>query len=121
MKKILIVDDNEDVLTVLGKRLFNAGYQVIKAKNGQEGVAKAKTELPNLIILDIIMGDVYGSDVAQILKEDNNTKDIPVIFLTCLYTKKDEEAEGHLIKKNFFIAKPYDSAELLKIVQEKIR
>lgn len=121
MKKILLVDDNEDVLEVLGKRLYNAGYQVIKAKSGREAIEKAKRELPNLIILDIFMPDIDGGDVAQSLKEDAAMKDIPVIFLTCLYTKQEEKREGHLIKENFFLAKPYNPNELLEIIRKTIK
>ena len=121
MKKVLIVDDEEDVLVVLGKRLYKAGYQVAKARSGHEGVEKAKKELPNLIILDILMPDMDGGEVIKVLKEDAATKDIPVIFLTCLYTKQDEKKEGHLVGKHLFIAKPYSSSELLNIVSEKIK
>ncbi len=83
MKKVLIVDDEPDVLEVLGRRLTQAGYQVIKAQNGEDGILKAKKELPNLIILDIIMPDMDGGSVANKLKEDKTTKDIPIIFLFC--------------------------------------
>lgn len=121
MKKVLIVDDEEDVLQVLSKRLQDAGFQVIKARNGKEGIEKAKQELPNLILLDIIMPDIDGGEVAEILKQDVMTKDIPVIFLTCLYTKREEKAEGHAIGENFFVAKPYDFKEVLDIVRQQMK
>ena len=120
MKKILIVDDEPDILEVLGKRLIDAGYQVIKAQNGEEAIEKAKSELPNLIILDIVMPDIDGGEVAEVLKEYEATKNIPVIYLTCLYTKKEEKEVGHLIKENFFVAKPYDATELLNIIRQNI-
>lgn len=121
MKKVLIVDDEEDVLNVLGKRLSDAGYQVVRAKSGKEAIEKAKSDPPNLIILDIIMPDMDGGEVAGVLKEDQTTKDIPVVFLTCLYTKSEEEKEGHLMGKGFFVAKPYSSKELLEIVRKQIK
>lgn len=121
MKKILIVDDEQDVLEVLGKRLLGAGYQVIKAQSGQEAITKAKNELPNLIVLDIIMPDMDGGKVAHILKECETTKDIPVIFLTCLYTKQDEKAKGHRAREGFFVAKPYNSTEMLDIIKKNIK
>lgn len=121
MKKILIVDDEPDVLGVLGKRLAGAGYQVIKAESGEDALAKAKTELPNLIVLDIIMPDMDGGEVARRLKEEPLTKDIPTIFLTCLYTRREEKKEGHLVKENFFVAKPYNPTEILDIIRKNIK
>lgn len=121
MKKILIVDDEPDVLEVLGKRLLGAGYQVIKAQSGQEAITKARNELPNLIVLDIIMPDMDGGHVANVLKEDESTKDIPVVFLTCLYTKQEERRDGHFIKDNVFVAKPYNPTEILEIVRKNVK
>ena len=120
MKKILIVDDEVDVLEVLGKRLVNAGYQIVKAQSGSEAIEKAKKELPDLIVLDIVMEDMDGGEVARIIKEDKATEHIPVIFLTCLYTKKDEKQEGHMLKENFFLAKPYNPNEILDIIKKNI-
>ena len=114
-KKILIVDDQKDVLKVLDKRLSGAGYAVIKAENGKEALLLAKAEHPDLIVLDIIMPEMDGAETAAILKNDAQTKDIPVIFLTCLFTEKDEK-EGHVVGGKYFIAKPYNPDELLEIV-----
>lgn len=121
MKKILIVDDEPDVLEVLGTRLSLAGFEIVKARSGSEAIAKAKKELPNLIILDILMPDIEGDDVAQVLKNDAATKDIPVIFLTCLFTRQDEKEEGHLVGKNIFVAKPYDIKELLGLIRKTVK
>ena len=117
MKKILIVDDESDVLEVLGARLSLAGYQVIKAHNGQEAVEKAKKELPSLIVLDILMPEMGGEEAGEILRTNPSTKDIPIIFLTCLFTKQEEKKEGHSLGKNIFVAKPYDVKELLELVR----
>ncbi len=119
-KKILIVDDEEDVLAVLEKRVSGAGYQVIKANSGLDAVAKAKKELPDLIILDVLMPGMDGGDVASTLKQDDATKGIPIIFLSCLYTKKDETDEGHLIGENFFVSKPYKPDEFLDIIRDRL-
>lgn len=121
MRKILVVDDEEDVLKVLGKRLSNAGYQVITAKDGEEAIKKAWQELPDLILLDIFLPDIDGGGVAQQLKEKASTKNIPIIFLSCLYTKDDEKREGHLRGGNFFVAKPFEFNELLNIIGENLR
>lgn len=121
MRKILIIDDEEDILKVLEKRLGDAGYGVVKATSGKEGIEKAKEELPGLILLDILMPDMDGGEVAQALRDDPATKDIPVIFLSCLYTKNEEKQEGHKLGKNFFVAKPFEFNELLGIIDQNIK
>jgi len=112
-KKILAADDELEVLTLLEKRLSSAGYDVVTATNGKEAVELAKRERPALIVLDILMPGMDGSETAAVLHDDPNTKDIPILFLTCLFTKREEQFEGHEVGHNFFIAKPYDPADLL--------
>jgi CheY-like chemotaxis protein len=114
-KKILIADDEAHILTLLEVRLSKAGYSVIKAGTGVEAVALAKKELPQLIISDIMMPDIDGGEVSKILEGDPTTKDIPIIFLTALL-KKDEENERKLMSGRYFLAKPFDPEELLRIV-----
>lgn len=121
MKKILIVDDDRDVLAVLEQRLGKAGYEVIKASSGQEAIEKVKIQIPDLILLDLVLPDIDGGAIAQEIRQDAATKNIPIIFLTCLVTKDDEKRESHLMGNNFFVAKPYDHNELLKIIREHIK
>ena len=120
-KKILIVDDQKDVLKVLDKRLSGAGYSVIKAENGKDALLLAKAEHPDLIILDIIMPEMDGAETAAVLKNDAQTKDIPVIFLTCLFTEKEEQKEDHVVGGKYFIAKPYNPNEMLEIVDRFLK
>jgi len=119
-KKILIVDDEVDMLSLLETRLSAAGYSVIKAADGKEGLRLARKERPDMIILDIMMPGLGGGEVAEILKSDSSTKEIPVIFLTCLYTKEEETSQGHAISGNFFIAKPFDQNELLSEIKQRL-
>ena len=121
MKKVLIVDDEEDVLNVLTKRLSSEGYHVIKAVNGEEAIMKAKKEIPDLILLDVVMPGMDGGEVQHVLSEDDATKNIPILFLTCLLSKEDEKREGHISGNNFFIAKPYKPDELLNMVRDRIK
>ena len=112
-KKILIVDDEKDMLAVLEKALTAEGYSIITADNGKDAIILANSTHPDLIMLDIVMPGMDGAEVAARLKEDRETKDIPVIFLTCLLSKKEQrEKEGHVIKGHVFIAKPYSIEEL---------
>lgn len=119
-KRILIVDDEEDVLKVLEKRLASAGYTVLKARNGKEAISLAKREHPNLILMDINMPEMDGGEAGKILRDSPDTKNIPIMYLTCLVTKEEEEAGGLAIGHNFFIAKPYNSDELLHQIRERI-
>ncbi|MFA5075653.1 MAG: response regulator, partial [Candidatus Babeliales bacterium] len=102
--KILAVDDEPSVLILLEKRLKGAGYEVFTASSGQEAIEIARKEQPALIVLDILMPGMDGSETASKLHQDPKTKDIPILFLTCLYTKREEEREGHEIGHNFFLA-----------------
>ncbi len=106
-KKILIVDDERDALFVLEKELTARGYAVIAADNGNRALNLAKSEHPDLIILDIWMPGMDGAEVAAQLKEDPGTKDIPLIFLTCLFQKREGNEEGHVVAGKVLIAKPY--------------
>jgi DNA-binding response OmpR family regulator len=119
-KKILIVDDEPDVLLVLGKRLTSSGYDVVKAANGQDGLSKAKAERPDLIILDMMMPGMSGEEVAQELTLDRETRSIPILFLTALFTKRDEAVQGHAAGGQTFFAKPYDPKELLAEVKRRL-
>lgn len=119
-KRILIVDDEPDVLMLLGERLTKAGYLIVKASSGDEAIKKAKEDSPDLVILDVAMPGMDGSEAASILRADSKTKDIPILFLTCLFTKHEEQACGHLFGQNYFIAKPYDVSELLREVEKRI-
>jgi DNA-binding response OmpR family regulator len=81
-KKILIVDDERDIVKALMIRLKNSGYDVVSAFNGVEGVSMAYGEKPDLIILDIRMPAGSGLSVAEQLKRSTHTRAIPIIFLT---------------------------------------
>jgi len=118
-KKILIVDDEVGILTLLSERLSSSGYDVLKADNGLDALDIAKDKLPDLIILDIMMPHMDGMAVSQRLKENISTKDIPVIFLTALQGKK-EESDSHKSGKNIIFSKPFDSKELLAKIKQLI-
>ena len=106
-KKILIVDDEKDALFILEKELTARGYSVIAADNGKDALRVAISERPDLIILDLWMPEMDGAEVAERLKGDISTKDIPVIFLTCLLQKKEGEEQGRVVAGEVLIAKPY--------------
>ncbi len=113
MKKVLIVDDEKDTLLILGKRLTAGGYSVIAATNGKDAIALAKSQHPDIIILDIMMPGMEGGEVAAKLKEHPLTRSIPVILLTALLSKTEEEEYGSVVGGNITLAKPLDAEKLL--------
>lgn len=82
MEKILVIEDDNTLQQVIVVSLTNEGFEVITAKDGEEGLAKAQSEKPDLITLDLIMPGLYGIDVLKKLKADETTKNIPVVVLT---------------------------------------
>ena len=115
-KKILVVDDEKKLRELLDMRLSSAGYEVIQARHGEEGVEQAKEHLPDLILMDVMMPRMDGGEAVKCLEEDPSTKDIPVIFLTAIITKEEEnQAFGIQLDaaKYRVIAKPFDPQSLL--------
>lgn len=120
-KKILIVDDEADVLARLEKGLAVEEYSVIKAANGSAALHLAKSEHPDLILLDLEMPDIYGGDIARMLKEDPETKHIPVMFLTGMFPKTDEPDGRRMVASHVLFAKPYDLKELVRTIKKLLR
>ncbi len=118
-KKILIVDDERDIIKVLMIRLQSNGYGVLGALGGAQGIFMANKEIPDLIILDIRMPDVDGFSVVEKLKQSDRTSRIPIIFLTGSPERDaDERAMG--LGARFYIKKPYDPEELLDAVERAL-
>ena len=116
-KKILVVDDEEDIASVLLVRLGTHGYDTASASTGSQALELVKHDKFDLIILDILMPDMNGTEVAQILRDDPKTKDIPIIFLTALGTQ--QEGPGYSISgSSILFAKPYDPIELMTKIDE---
>lgn len=88
-KKVLVVDDEEKVASLIAKNLEMKGFKVTRALSGREAVSKAKMFLPDLILLDIILPDMDGSEVVQKLKRDAETRSIAVIFLSGIVTQEE--------------------------------
>ena len=105
-KKILIIEDDSMVMDMYELRLKEAGYDVLKAKTGDEGLTQAKEAKPDLILLDIIMPGLDGFGVLKTLKAEASTKKIPVLLLTNLGQESDREkgkklgAIDYLVKAN---------------------
>lgn len=118
-KKILIVDDEKDVIGIISDILEYAKYEIIAATNGEEAIELAKQKRPDLILLDIMMPDISGEDVAEMLSDDPSTADIPIIFLTGILTK-EEEASIRKTGAQSIIAKPCTANELIDKIEKLI-
>jgi DNA-binding response OmpR family regulator len=118
-KKILVVDDEEETLVFLGNILKRQNYEVITTTKGRDAIKLAKRLEPNLIILDVVLPDMIGGEVAKRLEEELATKEIPIVFLTGLFTK-EEEFPGKKTGRRYIIAKPVTEEELLNVIQKAI-
>lgn len=113
-KKILIIDDEEDFTWMVKMNLERTGRYEVRAENkGACGYAAARSFKPELVLLDLLMLDMEGSDVAAQLSSDEETRNIPVVFLTAVATKEQVEEAGGKIGGQSFIAKPITTQELI--------
>ena len=118
--KILIVDDEEDILTLLEYNLEKAGFKVISADDGPEAIELTKKENPSLIILDIMLPSMEGTEVCKVIKRDNATSHIPIIMLTA----KGEEVDrivGLELGADDYITKPFSPRELVLRVKAVLK
>ncbi len=118
-KKVLVVDDEPDVLALLTLMLKSQGYNVITAVDGQEALEKARKEAPDLILLDVMLPKMDGYKVARMLKFDENFSHIPIILLTAKIQEKDRQT-GLEMGANDYMTKPFDTALLLSKVKETL-
>jgi len=116
-KRILIVDDYADHLLILQKHL--SMYKSDTARNGKLALSMAEQNIPDLILLDIMMPDMNGFTVAERLKENNKTAGIPVIFITA-QSNLSSLYEGVELRKHEIVTKPYNPDVLIEIVKSKL-
>jgi len=120
-KKILVVDDEPDILLTVGQALEMSGYEVIKAKDGKECIEKLSglSNNPDLVLLDIMMPEVSGWDVAAKIKENPQWKGIPIIFLTA---KGDTMSigMGNLAAEDY-IVKPFNIKDLKERIDQILK
>lgn len=117
--KVLIVDDVMSNVLLLKVLLTNEHYKIATAGNGTEALAQVKAEKPDLILLDVMMPDMDGFEVAQRLKKDPEAAEIPIIFLTALNSTGDI-VKGFQVGANDFISKPFNKEELIIRVRHQI-
>lgn len=116
IRTILLVDDEPDIRLTLGMRLKKSGYAVLTAENGKDALDKIEQQIPDLVILDVMMPEMNGYQVCRKLREKPETKDIPVLMLTA----KDQAADRFWAEEagvTEYVAKPFEDENLLAVVK----
>jgi DNA-binding response OmpR family regulator len=120
MPKILIVDDEPDALEVLGFNLKNAGYEVTTADDGDTALKKARQQLPDLILLDLMLPEIDGLEVCKLLRRDTATSGIPIIMLTAKASEIDRVV-GLELGADDYVTKPFSPRELVLRVRNLLK
>jgi len=118
--KILVIDDDKSINELIKVNLELAGYEVIQAFDGIKGFALTKQELPSLVVLDVMMPEVDGYTVAKRIRENSETKNIPIIMLTAL-SQIDDKANGYNIGIDDYLVKPFEIEELLMRIRALLK
>ena len=118
-KTILVIEDNAEIREVLEEVLEVSGYEVITAENGSEGVEKALSHEPDMIICDVMMPKLDGYGVLSLLSKKSKTADIPFIFLTAKAEKEDLR-RGMMLGADDYITKPFYKDELLRVIETRL-
>jgi len=114
--RILLIDDHQTVFRLLEAIVRIKGYTLLYAESGQQGIVMARQEQPDLILLDVMMPDIDGFKVCQYLKENDDTKEIPIMFLTARGADGDLEL-GRKAGADGFMTKPFQAMEVLKQIE----
>ncbi|MBF0521766.1 MAG: response regulator [Candidatus Omnitrophica bacterium] len=119
-KRILIVDDEKEILDILDKKLSLLGYQVIKMASGREAVEKTQKYLPDLVLMDIMIPDIDGPEAVRILQDDPVTKNIPILFLSGIIAKDEGPSSSITVGGIHYptLGKPFTAQELLDKINE---
>jgi len=117
MMRILVVEDTEDNRQIMRDLLSNAGYELVEAVTGEEGVAAAAREMPNLILMDIQLPVMDGYEATRRIKANPATQGIPVIAVTS-YALSGDEDKARAAGCDGYVAKPFSPRQLLAKVRE---
>jgi CheY-like chemotaxis protein len=119
-KKVLVVDDNANNLLLEKDLLEVAGFEVFEAENATDGIAIARKEKPDIIIMDMRLPDMLGTEAVRILRQDKETRDIFIVFVTASVMAQGRE-EMDAIPNSGFIGKPINTRTFAKEVSQFIK
>ena len=117
MKKILIVDDEKDIVETLSFMLQAKGFECIAAYDGEEGLNLAKKVNPDLVILDVMMPKINGYKICRLLKFDNKYKNIPIIMITAR-SQDEDKIIGEETGADEYITKPFEFSDVLEKINK---
>ena len=120
-KTILVVDDEPDVLDLAAFRLKSAGYEIIQAVDAEEAYAILQKDIPDLILLDLVLPKMQGDELCKILKSDDRYKDIPIILFTASTIRPDLPEDVERMCADDCILKPFEPEKLLEKIKKLIR
>lgn len=120
MKKILIVDDEQDIVESLKFVLETANFTCYCAYNGEDGLRLAKELVPDLIILDVMMPKINGFKISRLLKYDAKYKNIPILMVTAR-TQEEDKLIGEETGADEYITKPFELDEVVKKVEQYLK
>lgn len=112
MKRILVVDDEPSIRKLLTVALTNRGYEVLEAEDGFVALAKAETESPDLVILDVMMPRMTGHQVHEKLRAKESTKDLPILFLSAAGTFEEQQRKLSSDPNTDYMPKPFKPSEV---------
>lgn len=119
--RVLIIDDEEHFTRMVKLNLEKTGrFDVLTAKDGKTGIELARRNRPDIILLDVMMPEMSGSEVAERLSDNAATSTIPIIFLTALVKQEEVEERGGYIQEHRFLAKPVSSQNLIESIDSVI-
>lgn len=114
--RILVVDDDDQILQLVTAMLELEGHAVETASNGVDALLRVGDNRPEAILLDIVLPQMDGATVAQKLREDPSTANIPIVFLTGLVDSEEVRRRGPIIGGQYFLAKPFDAQRLFDVL-----
>ena len=120
MAKVLVIEDERDLVQVLTYNLKQAGHEALAAERGADGLRLAREHQPELVLLDLMLPDIPGTEVCRVLKDDEATRSIPVIMLTARGEEIDRVV-GFELGADDYIVKPFSVRELLLRIQAVLR
>jgi len=119
-KKIMVVDDEENLLELVKTLLEQEGFEVITASSGKECLEKLKKVKPDLILLDVMMPMMTGREVLEKIRENPKTKDLKVVFLTVVRYSEASKVNMKRLKVADYITKPFDNKDLVRRVKKLV-
>jgi CheY-like chemotaxis protein len=120
MKKILLIEDEEIILVLLKKKLENEGYEVIVARNGDQGLELMRKKNPDLVLLDIVMPKMGGMEVMEAMQKDAQLSTIPVIIISNSGKESELERARELGAKDWLIKAEFDPQEVIDKVRKQL-